>query len=191
MHSNPDPEVRRDQLPSRATQVLEQYGARHAPGHHEHRHARPGRDRSRPRAYAPAPTMTSLPALAILRRARWRRFGAALALAALLLQGFGVALGMHAQAAAWDDAAAICHSSGDSGDDSTSGAGGDGPLHHEFACPLCLALHQLGAVLPPGHAAALPPPLPASDRPAPLAQSQAIGGRLDRPHLPRGPPLFG
>jgi hypothetical protein len=135
--------------------------------------------------------MTSLPALAILRRASWRRCGAALAILALLLQGFGTALLMRAAVASWDEAAAICHGIGDdsSGAAGTSG-GNDAPYHHDAACPFCLALHHCGTVLPPAATAVLVPPAATS---VTLAAAEPVrgGGRVDRPHLPRGPPLSG
>lgn len=133
-------------------------------------------------------TKSPRPALAILRRASWRRFGAALALAALLLQGFGLALNVHAHAAVPGDAAAICHAV--TGDDDASGAADDGTSHGAPACPLCLALQHLGKLLPPGDATILLPPAPAPVALAP-PDEEAIGGRSDRPHLPRGPPLSG
>jgi hypothetical protein len=134
------------------------------------------------------PLTSPRPALAILRRAPWRRFGAALALVGLLLQGFGLALNVRAHAAVPGDAAAICHAV--TGDDDASGAADDGARHGAPACPLCLALQHLGKLLPPGDAAILLPPAP-----TPLAlatpDGRAIVGRGERPHLPRGPPHFG
>jgi hypothetical protein len=132
--------------------------------------------------------MRPVSALAILRRASWRRFGAALALAALLVQGLGVALHMRAHAAAWDDAAAICHAP--TGDEAAATPAGDDSDHSAPSCPLCLALQHFGKLLPPAHAAIL---LPQAAPPLAVAPSSdaPIGARSHRPQLPRGPPILG
>jgi hypothetical protein len=134
--------------------------------------------------------MRPVAALAILRRASWRRCGAALAVLALLLQGIGGALLMRAEAASWDEAAAICHGTGDDSGGAAGTGDGNSVPHHGPACPLCLALQHCGTVLPPAAAAILPPP---ASTPVALATPQAApgGGRVDRPNLPRGPPLSG
>jgi len=129
--------------------------------------------------------MLPLPLLALLRRATWRRFGVALALAALLAQTIAVAAPLPADPAPWHDAA-ICTAGGNAGAD----PGDDPPARGHAACPLCPALHHLGKLPPPPELAAILPP-PAA-RPAPIpAPDAAIGARVDRPHLARGPPIPG
>jgi hypothetical protein len=132
--------------------------------------------------------MRPVSTLAILRRASWRRFGAALALAALLVQGLGVALHMHAHAASWDDAAAICHAG--TGDEAAATPTGDDSDHSAPSCPLCLALQHLGKLLPPADAAILLPPAAAPLAFAP-SNDAPIDARFHRPQLPRGPPISG
>jgi hypothetical protein len=134
-----------------------------------------------------APAMRRTSALAALRRVEWRRFGAALALAALLVQGLLVALHLqaHAAAAPWDDPAVICHS--DDGGAPGTADDGDG---RQPACPLCQALHHVAKALPPSDAfILLPPPV---ERVALVQRSDDTVGRpVPRPNLPRGPPTSG
>jgi len=132
--------------------------------------------------------MMHLSALALLRRATWRRLGVALALAALLAQALAVAMPMQASAAPWGDAT-ICHSPG-SDAAATDAGGGEPDRGGHPSCPLCLALQHLGKLLPPAAAAILQPPAATRLAVAPRADD-ALAARIERPHLPRGPPISG